>query len=89
MTGGVRSRFSTVGQDFQARRKPLQDVEIAFRIGGFFSAIRQFHHSNTGSSQISVTSWCHIQAATVKYCVASKPIEKSVAPGIRLGGLYF
>ena len=50
MTGGVRSRFSTVGQDFQARRKPLQDVEIAFRIGGFFSAIRQFHHSNTGSS---------------------------------------
>ena len=50
----VRSRFSTVGQDFQARRKPLQDVEVAFWIGGFFSAIRQFHHSNTGDTHLTV-----------------------------------
>ena len=46
-------------------------------------------YCNFGSSQISVTSWCHIQAATVKQDAVSEPIERAAAPGIRLDGWYF
>ena len=51
---GVHSRFITVRQYLQARRKSLQYLEVVLRIGRLFSTIRQLHHSDTGNTHLAV-----------------------------------